>query len=376
MKERILLSKPDVGCLEESYVVEALRSGWVAPAGPEIDRFEADIKARVGVAHAVALSSGTAALHLSLLASGVGPGSIVLTSTMTFAATANAITYTGATPYFVDSDLSTGNISPELVAEALDELKQAGTPAAALVSVDLLGKAANYIELERICAMHGTLLICDAAESLGASYGGKPTGGFGAASAFSFNGNKIMTTSGGGMLVSDNRDVVERARYLSTQARLPEIHYEHVDIGFNYRMSNILAALGRGQLTRLDEMIARRREWRSRYKRAVAEIPGVEVFGGNNDSEDNCWLTSIVIEPSQAGRTAAQVHRVLDAAGIETRPLWKPMHLQPVYSAHPRTVDGSSEWLFENGLTLPSGSAMSSTEFEYVEASLVAAFSQ
>lgn len=367
--ERILMSTPDVGQLEEDYVISAIRSGWIAPLGPDVDAFEAEIGDRVGAKQAVALSSGTAALHLGLLALGVGEGDVVVTSSMTFAATANAVVYTGATPYFVDSHPETGNMDPDLLDRALAELEHRGIPAKAVIPVDLLGKAADYTRIESICGAHGVPVLCDAAEALGASHAGNPVGTFGCASAFSFNGNKIMTTSGGGMLVSDNADLVEQARYLSTQARQPVIHYEHTGIGYNYRMSNLLAALGRAQLSRLDEMIGRRRTWRKRYREFFADVPGIEVHGGP-DQEDNCWLSSIMVDPKASIRTATEIRIQLDKHGIETRPLWKPMHLQPVFREAPRLVNGTSQRMFENGLTLPSGSAMTDKQMDKVLAGL------
>jgi dTDP-4-amino-4,6-dideoxygalactose transaminase len=368
--ERILMSKPDVGDLEEQYVVSALRSGWIAPLGPDVDAFEAEIKERVGVDHAVALASGTAALHLGLLALGVGRGDIVVTSTMTFAATANAIVYTGATPYFVDSEAASGNMDPDLLDQALGELEQAGTPAAAVVPVDLLGKAADYSRIGPICETHGVPLFCDAAESLGAGHAGRPAGSFGRGSVFSFNGNKIMTTSGGGMFVSDDNKLAQHVRYLSTQARQPVVHYEHTDIGYNYRMSNLLAALGRAQLSRLEEMIGQRRKWRSMYREFFSAVPGIDIFGGSDDEEDNCWLSSIVVDPDSSPVTAPQLQKMLNDENIESRPLWKPMHLQPVFADAPRLENGTSQSLFENGLTLPSGSAMSSEQFVRVRDAL------
>lgn len=363
--ERILMSKPDVGQLEEDYVVAAIRSGWIAPLGPDVDGFESEIQERIGVQHAVALASGTAALHLGLIGLDVGPGDVVVTSSMTFAATANAIVYTGATPYFVDSDPISGNMDPDLLEYALVDLERKGIPAKAVVPVDLLGKAADYSRILPICAAHDVAVFCDAAESLGASHGGRPAGSFGRASVFSFNGNKIMTTSGGGMFVSDDANLAAHVRYLSTQARQPSVHYEHTDIGYNYRMSNLLAALGRAQLSRLDSMIEIRDHWRVAYRETVAAIPGVEIFGGD-DAEDNFWLTSIVIDPEKTGLRSSVVRARLDEANIETRPLWKPMHLQPVFRDSPRLVNGSSERLFENGLTLPSGSSMSHDDFARV----------
>lgn len=363
--DRILMSTPDVGQLEEDYVVAAMRSGWIAPLGPDVDAFEREMAERLGVDHAVALSSGTAALHLGLLGLGIGKGDIVVTATMTFAATTNAVVYTGATPYFVDCDPVTGNMDPELLRETLRSLADAGTPAKAVLPVDLLGKAVDYTSISAICAEFEVPLLCDAAESLGATHAGQAAGSFGVASAVSFNGNKIMTTSGGGMLLTQDSDLASHARYLATQARQPVVHYEHTDIGYNYRLSNLLAALGRAQLTRLDEMIERRRQWRTEYREFFAEVPGIEIFGGE-DAEDNCWLTSVVIDPAQAPLAADDLRCRLSDANIETRPLWKPMHMQPVFADAPKLITGSSERIFERGLTLPSGSALTRVDMDRV----------
>jgi dTDP-4-amino-4,6-dideoxygalactose transaminase len=355
---RIYMSPPDVGELEEQYVVGALRSGWVAPLGPEVDAFEAELAERVGAAHGVALSSGTAGLHLGLLALGIGRGDVVVTSTMTFAATANAITYTGAEPYFVDADLATGNMSPELLERALMRLQNEGQQAAAIVPVDLLGKAVDYTAIEEIAARYGVPVLADAAESLGATHRGRAAGSFGRASVLSFNGNNIMTTSGGGMLLTDDADIAARARYLATQARQPVVHYEHTEIGYNYRLSNLLAALGRAQLSRLDAMIARRRQLRDLYKARFADVPGVTVFGAEGDEHDNVWLASVLVDESVTGWAPAELSAALTDADIESRPLWKPMHLQPVFAGARAEITGTSEQLFRTGLTLPSGSAL------------------
>ncbi|WP_246837272.1 DegT/DnrJ/EryC1/StrS aminotransferase family protein [Salinibacterium sp. UTAS2018] len=371
MSSRIHMSSPDVGELEEQYVVAAMRSGWIAPLGPDVDAFESELAARVGVEHAVALSSGTAALHLALLGVGVKPGDLVLTSTMTFAATANAIVYTGAQPFFIDCEIDTGNMDPALLRKTLEQLTRDGEAVAAIVAVDLLGKAVNYTEICAIADEYGIPVVADAAESLGATHRGKPAGSFGRASIVSFNGNKIMTTSGGGMLLTDDAELAQRARYLATQARQPVAHYEHTDIGYNYRLSNLLAALGRAQLTRLDEMIARRRTMRERYRELFSQIEGVEIFGGANDEEDNFWLTSIVVDESLTGWSAADLSAALLKDNIESRPLWKPMHLQPIFAESRRAVNGSSQSLFRHGLTLPSGSALSVDEVERIKKAIV-----
>ena len=362
---RIFLSAPDVGELESKYVLEAMSSGWVAPAGPDLDAFEAEMAQRVGVAHGVGISSGTAALHLGLLALGVGPDDVVLTATMTFAATANAITYVGAEPFFVDSDRETGNVDVNLLADAARQVRANGRRIGAILPVDLLGKCADMTALTALAAELDVPLLVDAAESVGASFRGRAAGSFGAASVVSFNGNKIMTTSGGGMLLTSDKALADRVRYLSTQARQPVAHYEHTDIGYNYRLSNILAALGRAQLVRLDEILARRREIRNSYRQLFAEVPGVRLFDGGDDRSDNCWLTAIVVDDN-VGWTAAELSRRLDAEEIESRPLWKPMHRQPVFASAPSLVNGSSDWLFEHGLTLPSGSGQTDADLDRV----------
>lgn len=372
MTQKIYMSSPDVGEIEEQYVVAAMRSGWIAPLGPDVDAFENELAARVGVAHAAALSSGTAALHLGLLSLGVQAGDIVVTSSMTFAATANAITYVGAQPYFIDCELDTGNIDPELLAQTLRELSDAGTPASAIVPVDLLGKAVNYTRILEIADEFGIPVLSDAAESLGATHRGKAAGSFGRASAVSFNGNKIMTTSGGGMLLTDDGDLAARARYLATQARQPAAHYEHTEIGYNYRMSNLLAALGRAQLSRLDEMIARRRAVRQLYRELFADIDGVTIFGGDADENDNVWLTSILVDPAVTGWRAAQLSEALARDEIESRPLWKPMHLQPVFAGAPAAVNGNAQKLFETGITLPSGSVLTPQQLGRVTEAITA----
>ena len=361
---RIYLSAPDVGVLEAKYVAEAIASGWVAPVGPNLDAFESEVARRVGIGHAVALSSGTAALHLGLLAVGVCPGDIVLTSTMTFAATANAITYTGAEPYFIDSSRETGNVDVTLMAEAAARVRASGRHIGALLPVDLLGKCADMDSLTTLAVDLDVPLLVDSAESMGASFGGRAAGSFGTASVLSFNGNKIMTTSGGGMFLSDDAALAERVRHLSTQARQPANHYEHTEVGYNYRLSNILAALGRAQLSRLDEMMVRRRQIRDSYRKAFASVSGVSVFGGDDDT-DNCWLTSIIIDESAVWK-APQLAAHLAERAIEARPMWKPMHLQPAYRERPALINGNAEWLFERGLTLPSGSAMTEADVNRV----------
>lgn len=376
MTFKILMSSPDVGELEQSYVLNALRSGWVAPAGPDLDAFEREVAARCGVAHAVGLSSGTAALHLALVSWGIGSGDVVLVSTFTFAATVNAIRYVGAEPWFIDCDPVTGNMDPRLLARAMDQFASAGQPVGAIISVDMLGKCVDYSAISALAIEHGVKFLADAAEAFGAYHEGRPAGGFGDASVLSFNGNKIMTTSGGGMLLTNDGMLAQHVRKLSTQAREPVPHYEHTEIGYNYRLSNILAALGRAQLLRLDSMIARRRMWRERYRELFAGHPGVRILGGTDDEEDNCWLTAIVVDPEDSAWTIGELRDALGSSAIETRPVWKPMHLQPVYSHFGGTLNGSSEVLFANGLTLPSGSALTGWQFAEIAAVIETAVGQ
>jgi dTDP-4-amino-4,6-dideoxygalactose transaminase len=353
----VLLSAPDVGALEQEYVLAALRSGWVAPAGPDLDLFEREIARRAGVAHAVAVNSGTAALHLAMLGIGAGPGDVVIVPTLTFAATANAVVYTGATPVFADCDPATGNLDAGLLAGLLADLDTEGAPVRAVLTVDLYGCCADYGRILPLCDRYGVAVVEDAAESLGATRDGRPAGSFGRAAAFSFNGNKIMTTSGGGMLVTADAALADRARYLAGQARLPVAHYEHADIGYNYRLSNVLAALGRAQLCRLDEMIERRRVLREGYAKVFAHVDGVSLLGGD-DPAANCWLTVVVVDAPRTGWHARDLAGHLAARDVETRPVFKPMHLQPVYAGARAVLDGSAERLFADGLVLPGGSVI------------------
>lgn len=371
----IHLSPPDVTTAEEEAVLRALRSGWVAPLGPEVDAFEAELAGVCGRTHAVALSSGTAALHLGLLALGVGPGDVVVTATMTFAATPNAIVYTGARPWFVDCD-ENGCIDPALLVKALVEAEAAGERVGAIVPVDLLGKVAAHERIVPLAQARGIPVLSDAAESLGATRAGRSAGAFGDAAILSFNGNKIMTTSGGGALLTDDAAMAQRVRYLSTQARQPVVHYEHTEIGYNYRMSNVLAALGRAQLARLPGMLETRRAHRERYRALVEGVPGVRVFGepsrvDEGTTQDNCWLTALLVDPALAGWSAENLRLALADAGIEARPLWKPMHLQPAFAEASATITGVAERLFHTGVSLPSGSGLTGEQIERIEAVLM-----
>ena len=364
-QSRIFLSPPDVGEVEERRAQDAIRSGWVAPIGPDLEEFEGTVALLAERKFAVAVSSGTAALHLGLLALGVKPGDSVICSALTFVATANAISYIGAVPVFVDSEPYTGNLSPRLLSEAIEALMASGKRVSAVVPVDFLGSIANYQEILPICAKFGIPVLADAAESVGATRTEKPAGSFGDAAIYSFNGNKIVTTSGGGAFLTDNAEHARVVRHLATQAREEARHYEHEVLGYNFRMSNVLASIGNAQLNRLDDMVARRHDNRLRYRALFENVPGVTVMG-ESDFEDNCWLTAIVIDSELAGFSANEIGDFLETLNIESRPLWKPMHLQPLYRDCEAYVDGTAEELFNYGLALPSGSALREPEWERI----------
>ena len=367
---RIYLSPPDVGPAERALLLDAFDSGWIAPLGPHVDAFEREVAAAAGVAHAAALSSGTAALHLALLLLGVRPGDRVVTSTLTFAATANAIRYLGAEPVFLDVDPGTWTLDPALLEAELDEAADRGELPRAVVSVDLYGVPCDYERIRPVCGRHGVPLLQDAAEALGATHEGRPVGAQGDLAVLSFNGNKIATTSGGGALVSDRLEWIERARFLATQAREPVAHYEHREVGFNYRLSNLLAAVGRGQLGRLPELVAARRANRAFYQRSLAGWPGVELLGEPPYGASNAWLTCALLDPAELGVDREQVRVHLEAGGIESRPVWKPMHLQPVYQGCRVRGGEVAAALFERGLCLPSGSGLSEGDRERVLSAL------
>jgi len=363
---RVYLSPPDVGDEERRAVVEAIDSGWIAPLGPHVDAFERDLAARIGVPHAVALSSGTAALHLAMLLVGVRSGDDVLVPTFTFVASASAALYIGARPVLVDCDPDTWQIAPDLVAEDLRSRARRGRLPTAVVAVDLYGQSADYGQLVPLCEEYEVPLIEDAAEALGATYRGAPAGSFGVAGVFSFNGNKIITTSGGGMLVSRSAALVERARHLATQAREPEAHYEHVDLGYNYRMSNLLAAIGVAQLQGLDRRMARRHAINEAYRGALGGVAGITFMPRADYGEPNDWLTCIRVDPDHYGVGREELRLALEAQDIEARPTWKPLHLQPLLVDNPVLGGGEAARIFEQGLCLPSGSSLSDTDLARV----------
>jgi dTDP-4-amino-4,6-dideoxygalactose transaminase len=367
---RIYLSPPDVGEIERKLLLEAFDSNWVAPVGPDLDAFEAQVADLVGVRHAVALSSGTAALHLALIAAGVRRGDTVLVPSFTFAATANAVLYLGARPVFLDSTPDTWNVDPALVADELTARADRGQLPRAVIAVDMYGQCADYDPLLTACDRYGVALIEDAAEALGASYRGRAAGSFGLAGVLSFNGNKIITTSGGGMLVTDDARVATRARHLATQAREPVPHYEHRTVGYNYRLSNLLAALGRGQLHRLADLIAARRANREHYLAMLGDLPGLTFMPVAGYGTPNWWLTCLLIDPAEFGAGRDRVIAELARHDIEARPTWKPMHLQPVFQDCVTRGGAVSADLFHRGLCLPSGSALTDADRDRVVAAV------
>lgn len=359
---RIYLSPPHMGHEERELLLDAFDSNWIAPLGPHVDAFERDFAARVGVGHAAALSSGTAALHLALRLIGVSEGDEVLTSTFTFAATVNAVRYLGAIPVLIDCDRQTWNMDPGLLAEEIEDCARRGKLPRAVVVVDLNGQCADYDPILECCSRFDVPVIEDAAEALGATYRDRPAGSLGSMGVFSFSGNKIITTSSGGMLVSNRPEWIDRARYLSTQARDPAPHYQHSTIGYSYRLSNLLAALGRGQLRVLADRIEARRANNVFYRRELASLPGVEFMPEASYGRANCWLTCITVDPLAFGADREAIRLHLEASDIEARPVWKPMHLQPAHRDC-RTRGGSvSADLFEQGLCLPSGSSLGTAD--------------
>ena len=362
---RIWLSPPHMCGEERALLMDAFDSNWIAPLGPHVDGFEREMAERVGVGSAAALSSGTAGLHLALRMLGIGAGDRVITSSLTFAATTNAIVYQGAIPVLIDSERTSWNLDADLVEEAIRTLDRRGDRPAAVLAVDLYGQTADYAKLEAICAEREIPLIEDAAEALGASNGDRAAGSFGDIGVLSFNGNKIITTSGGGMLLSRDPKWVEQARFLATQARDPAPHYQHSTVGYNYRLSNLLAAVGRGQLGRLDWILERRRANREGYAARLGDLPGFGLMPEAAWGEMNCWLTVATIDPA-VGVDREVVREALGAVEIEARPVWKPMHLQPVFAELECFGGSVSEQLFADGLCLPSGTGMTEADLDRV----------
>ena len=370
---RLYLSPPHMSGGELPLVEEAFRSNWIAPLGPHVDALEREFASAVGVGHAAALSSGTAALHLAVRLAGVKRGDEVLCSTLTFVASANPITYEGGIPVFIDSERRSWNMDPILLAEELDRLRRQGRLPRAVILAHLYGQSADLTPIAEACERHGVVLIEDAAEALGATYQGISPGSRGRMGVFSFNGNKIITASGGGMLVSNDADLIADARFLATQARDAAPHYQHSCTGYNYRLSNILAAIARGQLRVLEDRVIRRRRIAEYYRTALEAVPGIRLMPDAPYGVSTRWLTVIEIDAEEFGLTPEELRRELESKDIESRPLWKPLHLQPLFKSC-RVVGGEvSEELFTRGLCLPSGSQMTSADIERVVAAILGA---
>lgn len=387
--KKIWLSSPHMGGTEELYVKEAFDTNWIAPLGPNVNGFEEDIVSYTKCGHAAALTSGTAAIHLALTLLGVGPGDLVLCQSFTFSASANPIRYLGAIPVFIDSEEETWNMCPKAMEEAILScqsgeiaksfpslcLPSTGIKPKAILLVDLYGMPAKLVEIAEIAKKYGIPVIEDAAEALGSSLNGKYCGTFGDIGIYSFNGNKIITTSGGGALVSTDEMYVKKARHLSTQAREDAPHYEHTEIGFNYRLSNICAGIGRGQMEVLAERVRQRRANYAQYQKALGNIPGITFLKEPEKSYSNRWLTTIVINPSKTKGISREIVRLsLAEINIESRPLWKPMHLQPVFKTFPYYGNEVASSLFNQGLCLPSGSNLSLSDLNSVIAQIKRSF--
>ncbi|AYA77607.1 pyridoxal phosphate-dependent aminotransferase [Bacillus sp. Y1] len=369
-KSRVFLSPPHLSGNEAKYIQEAIDTNWIAPLGPNVDAFEKELAEYVGTSGAVAVSSGTAAIHLALSLLNVCKGDLVFCSTLTFVASANPILYQGAEPVFIDSEPDTWNMSPIALERAFRDAKLEGKMPKAVIVVNLYGQSAKMDELVAICEKYDVPIIEDAAESLGATYKGRPSGTFGKFGIYSFNGNKIITTSGGGMLVSDDLEALSRARFLATQARDLAPHYQHSAMGYNYRMSNILAGIGRGQLEVLDDRVQARRRVFSKYQQELGTLPGIYFMPELKDTMSNRWLTAITVDERESGVNVNRILEIMNMENIEARPVWKPLHLQPLfrgikYYPHHETYSVSDQ-LFESGMCLPSGSNMSNDEFERV----------
>jgi dTDP-4-amino-4,6-dideoxygalactose transaminase len=365
LDKKILLSTPHLGEDELAFVKEAFRTNWVAPLGPNVDAFEQEIAAALGVGHAAALSSGTAALHLAMRLVGIERGDEVLCSSLTFVASANPVLYEGGTPVFIDSEPQSWNMSPAALAAAFDDARKRGRMPKAVVVTNLYGQSADMDALLQLCRRHGVAMIEDAAESLGATYRGKASGSFGHLSALSFNGNKIITTSGGGMLVSDDEALIAKARSLSTQARDAAPWYQHSQVGYNYRMSNVLAGIGRGQLRLLEQRVAARRAVFERYRKGLGGLDGLGWMPEASFGKCTRWLSVCTLDAQRARVTPAELIASLARAGIEARHVWKPMHLQPLFSAcryYPHGATSFADEAFERGVCLPSGSNLEASE--------------
>jgi len=366
MNKKIWLSSPHMGKSEQQYVQEAFDTNWIAPLGPHVDGFEQDLVTFTGVKHAAALSSGTAAIHLALILLGVQAGDEVICQSMTFSASANPIVYQGALPVFVDSERDTWNMDPLWLRRAIEDRLAKGKTPKAIIPVHLYGMPAKMPEIMEVALAYGIPVVEDAAEALGANIVGKPMGTFGDIGILSFNGNKIITTSGGGALLSNNQYLVEKARFLATQARDTAPHYEHSQIGYNYRMSNVCAAIGRGQMEVLVERVLQRRGNFAFYESVLGSVPGFSFLQEPSGYYANRWLSTLLIDPNESYTTREGMRLLLANNNIEARPLWKPMHLQPIFKDAPFYGEKVAEDLFEKGLCLPSGSNLSQEELDRV----------
>lgn len=366
---RIYLSPPHMGELEQQYIKEAFDTNWIAPVGPNVDALEQEFANLLGLPYTAAVSSGTAGLHLALRLLNIHDGDVVFCSDLTFAASANAILYERAKPVFIDSDKETWNMNPEALEKAFIRFANEGRLPKAVIVVDLYGQSADYSPILKVCKRYRVPVVEDAAESLGATYDGKKCGTFGTLNVFSFNGNKIITTSGGGMIASENEEYIEKARFLATQARDQSLHYQHSQLGYNYRMSNILAGIGRGQLRVLEDRVRARRRVFNNYYQTLSGYPGIEFMPESSYGQSTRWLTVLTIDPEMAGISRTELIEAMAEENIETRPVWKPMHLQPLYNKYTyitRDNQSISEQLFKNGLCLPSGSNLTEVEQERV----------
>lgn len=368
MRERIFLSTPHMGGTETQYIEKAFNDNWIAPLGENVTEFENDVKDYVGVDYALATASGTSAIHLALIEAGVSKGDIVFCSSLTFCATSNPILYQDATPVFIDSEMESWNMSPTALEKAFKAYEEKGTLPKAVLVVNLYGQTADFEKISKICKRYNVTLIEDSAESLGSTYHGKMSGSFGDLSIFSFNGNKIITTSSGGMLLSNHKEYIEHALFLATQAKDKAPYYQHSELGFNYRLSNISAGIGRGQMEVINNRVNRRRDIFDMYYDALSEIDGIDFQPELPDSKSNRWLTAMTIDPNKINISAAELIKELNVENIEARAVWKPMHLQPLYAAYDFVCDeaDNAEKLFEEGICLPSGSNMTNEQVETV----------
>ena len=369
---RIFLSPPHMGGSEQRYVAEAFASNYVAPIGPMIDAFEKEFAAYTGIPHCVALSSCTAAIHLALRCLGVGAGDSVIASSLTFIGSITPILYLNATPIFIDSDATSWNMDVNLLAETLADLKKKNKLPKAILPTDLYGQSCDMSAIRALCEEYGVKLVVDAAEAVGSTYQRGHAGALGDAATFSFNGNKIITTSGGGMLASHDKNLIDEARFLSQQARAVAPHYEHTTYGYNYRMSNIAAAIGRGQLEVLNDRVARRREIFAHYEKTLGGLPGIRFMLEAATGKSNRWLTTILIDEKIFCADRETIRLALEQQNIESRPVWKPMHMQPVFKDAEMIGGSVGEALFNDGLCLPSGSSMSEDDLNRVTATVIA----